>query len=84
MVNWTQGIDDETLSKSIDTLKKNNNIKMFIVDKFIVQSQSYPYCHDWSELLGDDYQLMYRTHGFASSEDNRRYVEFWKKRIEEE
>lgn len=79
MVNWCQGIDKQTISSWIKTLLDNNTVDLFVVDRFYMKSASYPFCHDWGEILGDDYSLLHRSRGFNAAEDNRRYIEFWKR-----
>lgn len=79
MVNWPQGIDGESLREWICQLKMSNVVDIFVVDSFFKSSKSYPYCHDWGQILGDDYKLKYRSWGFEAAEDNRRFIEFWER-----
>ena len=83
MVNWEDGIKPMALKNSISTLLDNNRVNYFIVDKYIISSQSYKYTHDWNELLDGKYNLLCRSKGYISADKNRRFIEIWK-RIENE
>jgi hypothetical protein len=79
MVNWIQDESDDNVKQWIRMLKTNNNIECFIVDKFVMTTESYRYLHDWQMILGEEYKLKSRSKGFAAAQNNRRFIEVWSK-----
>ena len=70
-INFLHTIDDVSLEGIFDRFFRNNDIKVFAVDK--VQHPPYRYAHDYETLLKRfGYTLMYKSQSFAAWDNTRR------------
>lgn len=78
MVNFIHCINPKELKENINSILKENDVEMFVIDVIRNSTRSmYKYEHDGNYLFDKKYFLQKRSKGFQAAGGARRYIEYW-------